>query len=92
MRHRNKLIGRYLTDMEKWEITDEIREYLPYTCAYAELYGKKVADNVYEVDLISTFETPSMYEKNPELLYEECIRLGKKWTDIVSKLKKGMIL
>lgn len=78
--------------MERWTITDKIREYYPYTCAYAELYGKKVADNVYEVDLISTFETPPRYEHQPELLYEECIRLGKKWTDLVSRVKKGMIL
>lgn len=76
--------------MERWIITDEIRRIFPYTCAYTELYGKKVSNNVYEVDLISTFETPSMYENRPELLYEECIRLGKKWTDIVFKVKKNM--
>ncbi len=92
MKRWSKLIRRYLIKMERWTITDEIREYLPYTCAYAELYGKKVSENVYEVDLISTFETPPRYEHQPELLYEECIRLGKKWTDLVSRVKKGMIL
>lgn len=73
-------------------ITDEIRKRIPYTCTYAELHGKRVEDNLYEVELISTFETPSKYKNKPELLYEECIRLGKKWTDIVPKISDKVIL
>lgn len=73
-------------------ITDEIRKKIPYTCAYAELHGNKVSDNSYEVELISTFETPSKYKNSPELLYKECIKLGKIWTDIVPKSNDKLIL
>ncbi len=73
-------------------ITDEVRKKIPYTCAYAELYGEKLTNNSYEVELISTFETPSKYKGKPELLYEECIKLGKKWTDVVLKTSNKVIL
>ena len=73
-------------------ITDKVREKLPYTCEYAKLYGKKISENTYDVELISTFETPSKYKNKPELLYKECIKSQKRWTDIVSRVSDKVIL
>lgn len=74
------------------KITEQLKKELPYTCKYAELYGEKRNDGSYNVELISTFETPAKYKHTPELLYKECIESGKKWDEIVSPISNTMIL